>query len=135
MLPSWRHTERMSSRHLSRILNDAENKAVRESLRERVYKKTPGLCWYCGIGIHAGNRTMDHVIPRASNGDDTEENLVPCCRDCNRLKGNLTIEQFRKRIRWKLAGVPEFNHEQAKFLYDTFGILVEPECAPFWFER
>lgn len=43
-------------------------------------------CRYCGIGEA---ETVDHVIPKAKGGKNTERNMVGCCIPCNSRKGSL----------------------------------------------
>lgn len=53
-------------------------------------------CWYCGESIwHAGAFSRDHVVPRSAGGGGGL-NLVPCCKNCNGIKGVLTLEEFRR---------------------------------------
>jgi 5-methylcytosine-specific restriction endonuclease McrA len=42
------------------------------------------VCWICGE--HA--TSADHVRPRSRGGDDSDENLRPCCGPCNARRGN-----------------------------------------------
>jgi len=62
--------------------------------KEKVWKKTNGLCYYCGIKmlkvfpssysefpLHVF--TIDHVIPKISGGTNFIGNLVPACFNCN----------------------------------------------------
>jgi 5-methylcytosine-specific restriction endonuclease McrA len=39
-------------------------------------------------------RTTDHRIPLSRGGDNTLENLVACCKDCNQRKDNMTDVEF-----------------------------------------
>ena len=55
----------------------------------------PDDCAYCGTPCES----WDHVIPMSRGGDNTLDNLVPCCWPCNQDKGNRTPEEW-------LAGVP-----------------------------
>lgn len=64
-------------------------------------KRFHGRCGYCGIA-HA-ELTVDHVVPTSKGGGNALSNLMPACLDCNRLKGNLTVEEFRAR----LANLPQ----------------------------
>jgi hypothetical protein len=46
--------------------------------------------------------TLDHDIPLHGGGTNEFPNLVPCCADCNTIKGKLTGAQyllFRKLLR------------------------------------
>jgi 5-methylcytosine-specific restriction endonuclease McrA len=52
-------------------------------------------CYYCGKLLSRRKATKDHVIPRSKGGSDSTQNIVDACRDCNKEKGCLTIEEFR----------------------------------------
>lgn len=80
---------------------------IREQTRQRVAnhrKKQRALmetsvCQYCG-----GNATgYDHVLALSRGGTDTDENKVPCCQECNRIKNDKPLVDFlnanRERIR------------------------------------
>lgn len=61
----------------------------RHSLRAQVAAQARYRCGYCltqevvsGIPL-----TLEHIIPRALGGADTEENLWLSCRLCNEAKG------------------------------------------------
>lgn len=51
--------------------------------RYLIFQRDRGRCQYCGLP----GTTLDHVIPRAAGGTNHPENLVTCCRACNRRKG------------------------------------------------
>jgi hypothetical protein len=66
-----------------------------------------GRCFYCGITTqragakptHAIFQTRDHVIPE-SIPDWTqfvESRVVVCCRKCNSVKEDLTLQEFKVR--------------------------------------
>lgn len=69
--------------------------------REAVYAKTGGYCWYCGTKFPTayGQLLMeiDHIIERASGGTDSLDNLVPCCSECNLIKGDRGVRYLRYR--------------------------------------
>lgn len=89
-------------------------KAGYYELLERVYAKSGGLCWYCGID--RCDRTIDHVVPISSGGTDDESNLVGACTLCNSLKGVRTVEEFRVAISRDKAGWPYFKPAQLEWL-------------------
>lgn len=67
-------------------------------LRFAVQAKSPfGVCWYCGEGCN-GRLNFDHQTPVAQGGSDDLANLVCSCESCNQMKGNRTVEEFRKLI-------------------------------------
>jgi 5-methylcytosine-specific restriction endonuclease McrA len=47
-------------------------------------------CQYCFEKFPLKQLTIDHVNPRSRGGDDTHDNRVCCCRDCNLKKSNFT---------------------------------------------
>jgi 5-methylcytosine-specific restriction endonuclease McrA len=61
------------------------------------------LCPYCNAPIDVLSMTLDHDVPlHQPGGTNLWANLVPCCADCNNIKGELTGEQyllFRKLMR------------------------------------
>jgi 5-methylcytosine-specific restriction endonuclease McrA len=55
--------------------------------RERIFGRDRHCCVYCGEQFPSGELTLDHVEPRMRGGDQSEGNLVTCCRACNTAKG------------------------------------------------
>ena len=59
-------------------------------------------CFYCARPVLknaekiADQLTKDHLIPISRGGVDFIWNIVPACFNCNRLKGNLTVDEFRE---------------------------------------
>jgi 5-methylcytosine-specific restriction endonuclease McrA len=58
--------------------------------RKNILLRDRNSCQYCGTGLPASDLTLDHVMPRSRGGSSTWENLVACCHECNRRKGNRT---------------------------------------------
>ena len=62
-------------------------------------------CYYCERNfnsdgyLNAGRKTIDHIVPLSKNGLDQKENVVICCQWCNDMKGNLSLNQFFKKIK------------------------------------
>lgn len=73
---------------------------IREQTRERVARHREKVknnllpagtvCQYCGSAATG----FDHIIAIARGGADTEENKVPCCADCNRIKNDKPLVSF-----------------------------------------
>src|SRR6201991_2226440 len=62
--------------------------------RKNILLRDRNCCQYCSVVLTAGELTLDHVIPRSRGGLSTWENLVACCHDCNRRKGNLMLHEM-----------------------------------------
>jgi 5-methylcytosine-specific restriction endonuclease McrA len=64
-----------------------------------------GRCWYCGIEMtvvrhwtikhRLTDETCDHLLPWCKGGDDSDENIVLACRQCNSQKKDRTLEEYR----------------------------------------
>jgi 5-methylcytosine-specific restriction endonuclease McrA len=59
--------------------------------RKNILRRDGHRCQYCGRGDLP--LTVDHVIPKSHGGDDTWENLVCACVQCNNKKGDRTPEE------------------------------------------
>lgn len=76
-----------------RAIVERERRKLLQMLTTAVILRDGTACHYCGVPTiiaNAGNsrrRTVDHVIPRKFGGDDSIENLVLACGDCNSRKG------------------------------------------------
>jgi 5-methylcytosine-specific restriction protein A len=56
-------------------------------LRDRVIARDNGLCQPClKVGLVTPFSEVDHIIPKAQGGDDSESNLQCICSDCHKAK-------------------------------------------------
>ena len=62
--------------------------------RKNILLRDRNMCQYCQVVLTAGELTLDHVLPRSRGGLSTWENLVACCHDCNRRKGNQLLHEL-----------------------------------------
>ena len=51
------------------------------------------ICFYCGSTKHLGCDRVDNTKGH------TKDNVIPCCVDCNRGRGDLTIEEYKNHIK------------------------------------
>ncbi len=58
---------------------------------ERVKMNADRACAYCG-GVQ--KLSLDHVIPKASGGPETADNVVWACRPCNSSKGDTDLQRW-----------------------------------------
>lgn len=48
-------------------------------------------CYYCDVqSVDPSVMTLDHVVPLAKGGQNTIQNCVPACAECNSSKGDRT---------------------------------------------
>ncbi len=53
-------------------------------------------CIYCTTTLNQENATSDHIIPISDGGNNTQVNLIVCCKDCNNERGNMEFNQYLK---------------------------------------
>ena len=61
-------------------------------------------CCYCESIVDVAEMTLDHIYPRDFGGPTITNNLLPCCKDCNNQKNNLTEKQYKKYLIAKKQG-------------------------------
>ena len=67
------------------------------AIRKEIYNITNGRCAYCGCELDFNNFHIEHFIPKSKKGNNFN-NLIPSCPTCNLVKGDLLLEDFRKKI-------------------------------------
>ena len=67
--------------------------------REQVFELDNHQCVYCKIRLPDGEGEIDHKISIKMGGSNCLDNLQAICSDCNRLKGTLSDEDFRRAFR------------------------------------
>lgn len=74
---------------------------------QRIFDKTGGRCEYCrtdlvwssyGSPDNIGSWEIDHSVPQSKGGTDHLNNLFPACTECNRQKGDMTGQAFRRKL-------------------------------------
>jgi 5-methylcytosine-specific restriction endonuclease McrA len=74
------------------------NKVIKLS-RHNLYLRDLYQCQYCADTFDTADLTVDHVVPRASGGRTTWENVVTACRPCNSKKADKFGKPLRKPVR------------------------------------
>lgn len=64
--------------------------------RYKIFERDDFKCFYCGRSSYEDGAVfhVDHIIPRNSGGEDTAENLVTCCSECNLSKLAMPIRNI-----------------------------------------
>lgn len=62
-------------------------------------------CKYCFIPVSQKTATVDHVKAKSRGGLNNKENLVVACVDCNKLKSNMSVDDFYIQLK-KCNSIP-----------------------------
>jgi DNA-binding XRE family transcriptional regulator len=73
-------------------------------VRKRVYARYGGRCGICGEPLDYGAMHIDHIIPSARRGPDTEDNLQPSHRECNQCKATKIDPSLADRYPLRIGG-------------------------------
>ena len=65
-------------------------------------------CSYCRHTVTVQDLEIDHCISPHQGGDLGFENLVPCCSNCNKQKGEMSDMSFRRLLH--LVNSPDFRY-------------------------
>jgi hypothetical protein len=57
-------------------------------------KHKDARCLYCDIELNNDNATADHIIPISNGGNNTQVNLIVCCKSCNGERGNIKFRRY-----------------------------------------
>jgi 5-methylcytosine-specific restriction endonuclease McrA len=82
--------------HLMRY--DRTPRNVVRLTRRNLLLRDQHQCQYCQKRPGVRGLNVDHVLPRSRGGQDTWENLVISCRECNLKKGRRTPEEAGMRL-------------------------------------
>lgn len=108
-------------------------KKLNKNRRADIYKSLNGRCAYCGQLIIYDNMQVEHVQPLSRNGTDTKENMLPSCHDCNSLKGNRNLEEFRSMLENMVEDV--FKNKLEYIVAEKFGLIKTiSQPVKFYFE-
>lgn len=85
-------------------------------IRNQVWKKTDGRCYYCGkqtkpFGTDPDSFCVDHVVPQKRQGNDHLDNLVPACCECNTTKSSKGLFNWGNELKEKSNGNSFFYFE------------------------
>lgn len=87
--------------------------------RALILKRDRHTCQYCG---YAGpNLTIDHVIPSSKGGQNTWQNLVTSCLECNNCKDNRTPEEWAAALK-KVFAKETTNVSPLPFTWSAFQV-------------
>ncbi len=79
--------------HRTDIPTDRAGKRSKD-IKHMLYGRQEGVCAGCLLWFPFRNMTLDHKIPLAKGGADTDENLQLLCGACNSKKGGRPMEEL-----------------------------------------
>lgn len=99
-------------------------KAVGKPTRALILKRDNHTCQYCEY--KGPKLTIDHILPKSRGGQDTWQNLVTSCYECNNCKDNRTPEEWAQALK-KVFNKETTNVSALPFTWDSFqvGMLEE----------
>ncbi|MCF0124626.1 MAG: HNH endonuclease [Clostridia bacterium] len=99
--------------------------------RIKILKEGDSRCAYCGIGLSQATFTLDHARPKSRGGSNYYENLKPCCKFCNHIKGSYSIESFKKH----LIELSKMGSDLGKKVKSKFHLAESDSPVIFYFEK
>ena len=77
---------------MGKIFKDEQLKTKRiiisDDIRDIVYARGNGRCFYCGKKLKKEEMSIEHIIPLQEHGSNDIKNLFCSCKKCNQEKGN-----------------------------------------------
>lgn len=69
-----------------------KRKPLSDKVRFEVFKRDGFKCQYCGRSLPEVILEVDHIVPVAEGGENDMMNLITSCRECNRGKGKIPLD-------------------------------------------
>ena len=91
-----------------------KRKSISLKNRFRVFKRDDFKCQYCGKGLPEVILEVDHITPVSKGGDNTMNNLITSCFDCNRGKSDELLTIKPKNIQDTIIEEIELKKERQK---------------------
>lgn len=115
--------------------------AFSKKTRQQVFDKYNGHCGYCGYEFKSiSEMQVDHIHSKLKSRfkgeevDNSLENLMPSCRQCNFYKNAAGIESFRRDILKTLSNTCRKSFQVR--LAMKYGMLTfHPWDGKFYFEK
>ena len=70
-----------------------------EDIKHTLYGKQKGHCNGCKVHFEFRMFQLDHIVPKAKGGQDTDKNLQLLCGPCNSLKGIGKYVRVKSKIK------------------------------------
>lgn len=84
----WRDLLADSDSQLDHAWTKKAERAVTALTKQAVWRRDDFRCVYCRKGMGLTVLTIDHFVPESLGGGNEFNNLVSCCKRCNRIKAD-----------------------------------------------
>jgi 5-methylcytosine-specific restriction endonuclease McrA len=107
--------------------------------RQEIYNKYTGHCAYCGKEITLKEMQIDHLNAQlwakldGNKPDNSFENLMPSCAECNRYKAAWGIEVIREWLEKSKKQL--LKTQNLRILYRLGGFTISDKPIKFYFEE
>ena len=51
------------------------------------------LCFFCGVRLPKADASVEHLVPSARAGSNSDDNCVACCKAVNGLLGSMSLKE------------------------------------------
>lgn len=122
---------------------------INAKLRFEILKRDWFRCHYCWKEGKDVSLEIDHIVPKSRWWDDSPDNLITCCRECNMWKGNRWLnksELWKDKItdtktsikrqwtrKWNLAWLWTINNNTYVLLCKYIDIVFESYRNPLYY--
>lgn len=76
-----------------------KRRALSPDVREFIYERDGGRCYYCEQPVSPFRCQVDHIQPLSRGGSSEIENLALACTECNVRKAARTPEEWAEALR------------------------------------
>jgi len=85
----------------------AKRKSIGNAKRFNIFKRDEFTCQYCGAVPPKAVLHLDHIHPVSKGGDNSEDNLITACFECNMGKGAKLLDRKPESLKDKAARIAE----------------------------
>lgn len=83
-------------------MNKNKRKSMSLRNRFRVFKRDQFTCQYCMRSTPIVTLEVDHIVPVSRGGDNSQDNLITACYECNRGKYNEPLDAISQPVQERL---------------------------------
>lgn len=107
-----------------------ERKTLSKRIRFNVFKRDSFCCQYCGNHPPSVILEVDHIIPVSKGGNNSIDNLLTSCFECNRGKSNIELTELPEKTQGKLLLIKEreLQYKEYQKLLKSINLRLEQEA-------